>query len=47
MVRGIKTALNDSGAKRRFYELYTEVSHYHDARVEVNLEAVEALAEVM
>ncbi|WP_251206725.1 phosphotransferase [Acetatifactor aquisgranensis] len=32
-------------AKRRFYELYTEVSHYHDARVEVNLEAVEALAE--
>lgn len=31
--------------KRRFYELYTEVSHYHDARVEVNLEAVEKLAE--
>ena len=32
-------------AKRRFYELYTEVSHYHDAQVEVNLESVEALAE--
>ena len=35
----------DFEAKRRFYELYTEVSHYHDARVEVNLEAVEALAQ--
>ena len=32
-------------AKRRFYELYTEVSHYYDARVEVNLNAVEKLAE--
>lgn len=31
-------------AKRRFYELYTEVAHYHDAQVEVNQEAVEKLA---
>ena len=35
----------DFEAKRRFYELYTEVAHYHDAQVEVNLEAVERLAE--
>ncbi len=31
-------------AKRRFYELYSEVSHYHDSGVEVDLPAVERLA---
>lgn len=31
-------------AKRRFYELYSEVSHYHDSQVEVDLPAVESLA---
>lgn len=31
-------------AKRRFYELYTEVNHYYDSRVEVNLKAMEKLA---
>lgn len=30
--------------KRCFYELYTEVSRYHDACVEVNQEAVGILA---
>ncbi len=31
-------------AKRRFYELYTEVNHYYDSKVTVNTEAVEKLA---
>lgn len=31
-------------AKRRFYELYTELNHYYDSGVEVNQEAVEKLA---
>lgn len=32
-------------SKRRFYELYTEINHYYDSQVEVNLKAVEELAE--
>ncbi len=31
-------------AKRRFYELYTEVNHYHDARVKADFKAVDDLA---
>lgn len=31
-------------AKRRFYELYSEVSHYHDAKVNVDIPSVEGLA---
>ena len=34
---GEKMPLSDNfEAKRRFYELYTEVAHYHDAQVELN-----------
>lgn len=32
-------------AKRRFYELYTEIKHYYDSGVDVNQEAAEKLAE--
>lgn len=31
-------------SKRRFYELYTEINHYYDSQVKVNLKAVEELA---
>lgn len=31
-------------AKRYFYELYSEISHYHDARVPVDLAAAERMA---
>lgn len=32
-------------SKRRFYELYTEINHYYDSQVKVDLKAVEVLAE--
>lgn len=31
--------------KRRFYELYTEINHYYDSHVEVNLKVTERLAQ--
>lgn len=43
---GEKVALSDNfEAKRRFYQLYSEVCHYYDAKVNVDLDSVGKMAE--